>query len=293
MINLIKNNILLKLFFLIILFFNFYGLHIAQAAQDVQTVQDVQVAQVKNKKILLQSKSENEKFQVDEIYSLFDSNHKRTGSVKIIAIKDTRAVARLIEGHAEVGQRAILSLSKESNSSFKFGIGLKLMQNDVSVVQSFLGTKETVNLSGTNFGFNTFLGYLLTEKILTKIILGFEMHDLKVTALQTVCGGSTTNQCALKANYLTVGGRLNYEFESFWLGIGGDYKSGFGIETNAFYSDDVKSKANLNFEIGKNFHFNQKQYIPISIGYEYSLNTSTDVPKISQIYLNLSYGFDK
>lgn len=250
-----------------------------------------EIIQSKDQKILLSS--DTEKFEVGQTVFIFDLKNSQTGSAKILTVKKNRAIALLNEGTALVGWRAqqTENLKDVTVSNFSWGTGVRTYSNSISVQQSAGTTKELVDMVGTNFSIHTFLGYKIYPSFLTQGFIGYEIYDVKGTATQNVCAGATSTNCFIKSNYLTLGGRLIYEFGPIWVGGGGTFKYSTGGQSNAIFLDDTKSKGSADLEIGSQIKLNNKNSVPISIGYEYSLNISPDVPKINQIYLNISYAY--
>ncbi len=261
---------------------------------------------MKDRKVLLES--EIEKFQLGEVYFIYDQNNQKKGSVRLVNVRKKRAIGEYLgEGDAVVGNKAyvqkietamiqkpeISKVVSQKNEKFQSGLGFKYAINELSVLQKvFSGASETVKMTGSNLGVSGFLGYKITEAILLKAVLGYEIYDIKGQSLQNLCSGNSAQNCFVKTNYLTSGGQIIYEMGNLLsLGLGGVFKYAASSDSNAIFIDDLKMKGSINLEIGTKYEFDKKNFIPIFLGYEYSLNTSTDVPVNSQIYLNFGYGW--
>lgn len=251
-----------------------------------------QVFQVKNNKVLILL--ENEKISVNDEISLFDANNTLQGKIKIQQVRRQRAIGELTEGNALVGYNA-RNLEQQKYfqySKIKLSFGLKTAQNGLSVLQKSSVADEIVEMNGTNFGLIATGSYLLTDSILAKLLVGLEQYSISGTSKLNLCGNSTTANCFTKSNYIFSSARIEYVYRDFYLNTGATVKYGINNESNSIFSEDISIKGNLDLEIGKYFIINERSFIPTSIGYEHSLNTSSDVPQISQFNLFIGYGFN-
>lgn len=280
------------------------------------------IKQVKDKKVLIQL--DNFKVKVgDQVYGV-NSAKKKTSILQIVTVKGNKAIAQLIKGTSVVndtimmkssgpqtGKTAAAQPNAANSSNFKktsfirrdlkkISVNLKLSSDSISTKQqdnSSTPQTETVDMAGTNFGFNAQYDIPLTETYAVKAFGGLEMLKVaKTSTLANTCDGKTTKDCNVNINYLTFGGLIKASMplaaqSHLWGGLGFSFKQPISKKSTALTEDNISLANALVLAGGLDYHLNNKNFIPVSLEFQKSFNESDTVPAIKHIGINVGYGF--
>ncbi len=264
--------------------------------------------QIKNQKTLIDL--EGHDASVDEVYDVVGAAGK-SGQVKIVQVKNGKAIGQIISGSVAVGQKLRTNLNVQSvprtarkkdivirHDLMQFSILGKLMMNTITTKQAdnnALPRTETVTMNGTNIGVTAALDYPLSSQYTFRGQFGLEPVVVKGTAQYQSCNGRTSTDCNVSINYLAGAGYLRYDFiksqNTLWGAIGGTVKFPMSKSSTALVSGDINMANTLGLMFGYDYNFDNKTYIPATFEYHYSFNTSESVPAINQIALQLGYGW--
>lgn len=264
--------------------------------------------QIKNQKTLIDL--EGHDASVDEVYDVVGTAGK-SGQIKIIQVKNNKAIGQIIAGSVAVGQKLRTNSNVQSSPRtvskkdivirhdlMQFSILGKLMMNTITTKQAdnnALPRTETVTMNGTNIGITAALDYPLSPQYTFRGQLGLEPIAVKGTAQYLSCNGRTSTDCNVSINYLAGAGYLRYDFikseNVLWGAIGGTLKMPISKSSTALRTDDINMANTLGLMFGYDYNFDNKTYIPATFEYHYSFNTSESVPAINQIALQLGYGW--
>lgn len=186
----------------------------------------------------------------------------------------------------------------EKTSKNKMSLSLlpELTLRTTEIVQTKNSVNYPVSIAGMNFGIGGEFNYKFNEQISFSSLLAYEMQDQKGSASQLVCNGNTSSDCYMKSQQLKLSLLARYYIPSdsinLWVGLGYSFRYRLSIDSNTLYSSDINYGSSIPLSIGIEHELSdEKHFIPFSLTYEYSLNTSEEVPKISSITVNVGYGY--
>jgi len=267
------------------------------------------VTMVKNNKILLDFK--NEIVNVKDQFFILNAENKKVAIVQVAILKNEKAIAEVLKGTALYGQKTMprpMSKSSESlmaaESEFirfdllQIGFHFKYISNSIAAKQQDttipFPNQETVTMTGGNFGMAISADNALSDWLKTQSEINYEILDITGTAQFNSCDGKTSKNCTTKITYLGLQGLIRYDFialdSSFWVGLGGAVKFLISKNSTALNIQGLTHSDSMTFATGVDFHLNNKNYLPVSLEYQYSMNTSVEVPEIRQINLVVGYG---
>lgn len=264
--------------------------------------------QIKNQKTLINL--EGLDASVDEVYDVVGASGK-SGQVKIVQVKNNKAIAQILTGSVAVGQKLRTNSTVQSapknlrkkdivirHDMMQLSVLGKLMMNTITTKQAdnnALPRTETVTMNGTNIGITAALDYPLSSQYTFRSQFGFEPIAVKGTAQYDSCADKSSKNCNVNINYLAGAGYLRYDFmkseNTLWGAIGGTLKFPISKSSTALRTSDINMANSLGLMFGYDYIFDNKTYIPMTFEYHYSFNTSDTVPAINQIALQAGYGW--
>ena len=154
--------------------------------------------------------------------------------------------------------------------------------------------EEFVTMTGFNPGLFASLEYPWLNWLTLRGTLGYEMVSIGGTAQFQSCDNKSSTDCKATIHYLTgiAMGRFDITNGSnnFWTAIGGALKFPISKSSTALREEDISMANTIVLTFGLDYHMNNRNFIPISFEYHYSLNQSDTVPEISQFGLQAGYG---
>ena len=264
--------------------------------------------QIKNQKTLINL--EGHDASLGEIYDVVGSSGK-SGQVKIMQVKNGKAIAQVLNGSVAVGQKLRTNSNVQAAAKpgrkkdivmrhdlMKISVLGKLMMNTFTTKQAdnnAIPRTETVTMNGTNFGATGALDYPFSTQYTFRAQVGVESIAVAGTSQYLSCNGKTSTNCNVNINYLVGGGFLRYDFMKsdnvLWGAIGGTLKMPISKSSTALRTEDINMANTLAFMLGYDYNFDNKTFIPLTFEYHYSFNTSETVPAINQIALQAGYGW--
>lgn len=268
------------------------------------------VQQIKNDKVLIVL----EGLQVTTGQTVVSQNGdgKNTALIDITTIKDDKAVGKITKGTPQIGQQIVVSkINKSSSSSVssqssnqkikirhddqKMLMQVRYLMNSiVAQEQDTLLVQENATMTGNNFGLNFGVDYPMTDSLSLRGLAGYEMYKVSGTIGINGCDTKNSTQCNVEVNYLTLQGivRLSTQVSrfQFWAGLGLNLKQPLTKKTTALNSDNIQMAQAVTAALGTDWYLNSKWFIPVTAEYNYSLNTSTTVPTISEIVIAFGLG---
>ncbi len=168
--------------------------------------------------------------------------------------------------------------------------------NEIITQQAYgAGLSESVSMRGANFGVTLGLERDFFNDYALAVNLGYQTLKATGTAVNNVCGGTTTKQCQFNVNYVTASGlaKINYKYTDvvFWFALGAVIKSPISKASNSINEKDLVYAQSALIDVGLDYKVSKEFFIPVSLEYEYSLNTSSTVPTISQYGLQVGIGY--
>lgn len=294
--------------FLKLIIFSFFVLPLCLQAGTVK--------QVKNNKVLIQL--DNTKVNVgDKVFGL-NSAKKKTSIIQISTIKNGKALGQVLKGTVKINDTILPQTTGKTTAtnqvsnpadtiskkpSFirkdlkKVSLHIKLSSDSITTKQQDINdVEETVEMAGTNFGFNGHYDIPLTDTYAFKAFAGIDMLKVaKSSTLATTCDGKTSNNCNVDINYLTFGGLIKASMplsqSHLWGGIGAGFKQPLTKKSTALTEENIGLGNALIIAFGLDYHLSNKSFIPVSFEYQKSFNESDTVPSIKHMGLNIGYGF--
>ena len=238
--------------------------------------------QIKNQKTLISL--EGLDASVGEVYDVVGSSGK-SGQIKIIQVKNNKAIAQVLNGSVAVGQKLRTNSSVQAASKsmgkkdivirhdlMKISVLGKLMMNTFVTKQADTNNgfprTETVTMNGTNFGATGALDYPLSTQYTFRGQVGIEAIAIKGTAQYLSCAGKSSTDCNVNINYLVGGGFLRYDFVKsenvVWGAIGGTLKMPISKSSTALKNEDINMANTLGLMFGYDYNFDNKTFIPMT-----------------------------
>ncbi len=268
------------------------------------------VKQVKGKSVLLQLDGEQLKVG-DQLFGV-NSESKKTSIIQITKIQKDKALGRILKGKPTVNDTTELRTAGAAASTgsksaaqpparfirqdmIKVGLNFKMTSDTiVSEQEDSFFIKEEVSMSGTNMGVVATLDYPLYPWLTLRGYGGYEMYKVTGTALRLSCATKSSTDCNVDINYLSLGGvlRFNYMLSSFqlWAGLGASIRHPISKKSTALKEENIALANSALVAFGADYHLSNKYFIPASVEYHYSFNTSESVPKIDQLALLIGFG---
>lgn len=266
---------------------------------------------MKNKKLIINLEGDEVAVD-DEFYLLTSDTYKKVAIIRISQIKNNKALADVVSGTAKMGltlQAKSSSSKKDSSGSFtensknkeykkssglnessgstnnlssnylrllkdSYGFMGSYLSNSMSaVVSDALKAKDTVTMTGSNFGFGGYYDYLATNDIILEGAAFLEQFNTTGTSLITGCNKKTSKDCDININYLSLYGSLKYYLTQnkyrVWFGAGGGFLLAVSKSATIFSDADISSNEVATLSVGTDIQVSRKNYVPIALEYHY------------------------
>ncbi|MBO9666422.1 MAG: outer membrane beta-barrel protein [Bdellovibrio sp.] len=237
----------------------------------------------------------------DEFFLI--SNNKKVAILKIKQVKEGRAVGEVLKGKAQAGYslrakgnstggtsasvaRETESKATEKNEEYaptrdmsysrtlrpSYGVlGEYLMDNMTVVVKDALTTEKPA-LKGTGFGVGGFYEYIMNRDMSLRILGALEQFNVSGTTVQAT-GCNKSRNCDAKITYLSAYGLAKYYLTQnkyrAWGGIGGGFLIAVAKSSTALSASDISTNQVLTVAMGLDWQLSRKNYVPVSIEYNY------------------------
>ena len=243
-----------------------------------------------------------EEAQTGDIFRIYDGE-KFVTQVKVSMVRDNKFVARYMNGTAVQSIKSFpnLTFKKLENTAFtsskiRLSFNLVTAMNQITVTQTnpLTSTKESVAMAGSDFGFELSGDYKLNSKWGLFASLGYESFKVAGQASAPVCSGSATRDCYVDLKYMTGAAGLKYymdkSYGTYWLGVGAKLKSPISKASNSINEVDLTYAHGVLLQGGLDYKTKSSFYIPASLYYNYSLNTSDTVTQIQNMGFTIGIG---
>lgn len=271
------------------------------------------VTSVKEKQLLIDLDGD-EVVLDEEFFVLNPATNKKTAIIRIIKIKKNKALAVITAGSAQPGFTLMAKVtSKEnkdsethhetsekttnknssSNSNYlhnlkpSYGITGKYIYNSMA---AFVENKsvtpkltDTVEMTGSSFGFGGFYQYVATPDIALLTSSYLEQFNYSGTSKIPGCSSGTSTDCHVDITYLSFYGLGQYYFTKnkfrYWIGLGGGFLMAISKSATAIKESSISSNQVGILALGADIQLNRKNYIPVSLEYIYFPGSSTVTAK--------------
>lgn len=274
------------------------------------------ITQVKNGKALIAL--DNTAAEIGNEFFAINSSNKKVAILEITAVKNGKAIGKIIKGTTQTGDTITLksktSATTSKSSSFtetvparsakkvrfdqiKWGVTYKHLMDSITAKEtdsSIPPLAEDVSMKGSSMGINAFMDYPMTSNFSVRGYAGYEILKVNGTAQYLSCDGTSSQNCNVNINYLSLGAIARYTFNLTsmqpWVGLGLQIKQPFSKSSTALDENNIQMAQSALVAGGLDYYLNAKYFIPLSFEYYYSLNTSPTVPTISQMALQIGLG---
>ena len=286
------------------------------------------VATSKNQKVLINLEGDEVAVN-DEFFLINPVNNKKSAIIRVIQVKNGKAIATILKGSADVGytlqakassggavpearptedHTASREQAPEKNArdtgylhtlKTSYGLMAEYLQNSMSVtVKNTTVTPaltDTVALKGSSFGVGGFYDYIATPDIAIQLGTFFEQVKANGTASIPGCAGATTTACDVNINYLSFYGTgkyyLTHSKYRIWGGIGGGFLLALSKSSTALNESNISTNQILTLSLGTDIQTSRKNYIPVVLEYNYF--PSSDTVKAATIVLKAGWAWNQ
>jgi hypothetical protein len=245
---------------------------------------------------------------VGQAFYTIDSAGKKRALVKVIAIKENRAVAKILRGKSAEGHRLLeadipdtkVSQSETTGDSAavvsdarlsRFGVLGGWMMNKMDAKFSVSGTEHTTNMTGNGVSVLGFYDYAMGKLADIRISAGLEQFQVSENRGTPDCSQGTTSQCNALINYLSSYALYKYTISGgsrkIWLGAGGGLLLALSKSSTVLKSSQISTNTVMTAATGIEFAMKQGQYLPVVI--EYSMFPTA--PSVNANYIAIRVGW--
>jgi outer membrane protein W len=246
----------------------------------------------------------------DEFFLINPESQKKAAIIRVRQVKNGKAVADIVKGHAKVGfglqakgssrmsaeppppeaedstATAAAVPSYDAGSSRDTGylrviknswgvlgaITMNTMNANISNTDVFGAvTKTSASMKGNGFGAGGFYDYAFTPDMVGHASAMLEQFTSSGSADTAACKGSTN--CEVNITYLSLYALGKYYFTKdkfrMWGGGGMGYLSALSKSSTALNESKISANQVLTLAFGGDYQMSRKNYIPISIEYNY------------------------
>ena len=251
------------------------------------------VLKIKNSKILIDS--EGVELKPNQYFLLINKDNKKTAIVKILAIKDGKAVAETIKGDPEGNERLVIvakkaaatETNKEQNAEkesrrdeiYATKRNEGLVNRAALLVGSFSNTlkvtvndnvsEETLEATGKSIGLAGAYEYKVSSWFSFYGLATYEQFKSEGSSTILGCNGQTSTACNTAITFLGAGGflrvNLDYSPAIYWLGFGIFYKSPLSKNSTALTETNIKASHSTSIALGFDYSFGGNYFIPVII----------------------------
>lgn len=244
----------------------------------------------------------------DEFFLINPDSQKKAAIIRVRQVKGGRAIAEIVRGSAKPGytlqakgpskmsaevtnpeaddNTTATTPRYESSSSRDTGY-LRVIKNSWGVLGGFnmntmnanisntdifgVTTKTPASMKGNGFGAGGFYDYAFTSEMVGHVSAMLEQFSTTGTAATAACKSSTT--CDVNITYLSLYGVGKYYFTKdkfrMWGGGGMGYLLALSKSSTALNESKISANQVLTLAIGGDYQMSRKNYIPISLEYNY------------------------
>ncbi len=281
-----------------VLFFIAFILSIDGTAATVQSI--------KNEKMLIALSGQH--VQVDEKFFLLDANGKKKALIRIRQVKDDRAIAEVLKGHAESGYKLSVDPIKSpaeaapssnitytrvnSQAGNTWGVLGSLLQSSMlaDFIPAGASARTSVTMKGMTIGVLGFYDYSFSPEIQLRALAGLEPFKVSGTSGASDCDGSS--DCNVDITYLSTYGGVKYIFYNhaykIWAGASYGFLLAMSKSSSVLKTADISSNQLWVFSAGLDYPLKKGTFIPASI--DYGLFPSTSTVKANTLFLRAGWG---
>lgn len=282
------------------------------------------VTQVKGKKALLEL-SRAEDAQVGEEFFAVEISGKRRALLRIVQIKNGRALADIVKGKAQVGHEIVRKgarpISQEvppeeaeepgsspvadayergqprsRDTGAGWGLIGEMLQMDLKVdFTAGTGSQQrnvSAALKGSSFGVSGFYDYPISPALQIRGLAGVEQLKAAGTISTADCEASTN--CTFNVSYLSLHGQAKYNFlrnstMKAWVNGGFGFLLALSKSSTVVDTSSISTDQIYSFGAGADIKMGRKTFLPVSI--EYGIFPPSETVKANILFLRVGYGW--
>ncbi|MBC7419503.1 MAG: hypothetical protein H7328_02130 [Bdellovibrio sp.] len=272
----------------------------------VTQAQAARVIQSKNNKVMIEL--DGAQVSIGQDLFLLNAQNKKVGLIKILQIKNDKAVASLTKGKSDGTETVQISTAPSAAVSpiqaatiptvkpsaqnvkpfyraetKKASIVLSMMSNSMTTKQADATMPtpnvEDVAMKGATFGITGALDWPIVNKFSLRGTAGYEPFKATGTAKFKSCDNLQSFDCTADITYLSGGGYIRYDFTKehilFWTALGATLKYPVSKNTTALKMEDIKLTMTYGGALGLDYFVNLKYFVPVSLEYQAFLKSDT------------------
>lgn len=285
------------------------------------------ITQAKGQKALIAL--EGDEVHVGDEFFLLNSAGKKVAIIRIKQVTSSKALADILKGKADVGftlqakassTETTTTRSSHENASAKsnheslntgrdieylrtlkdsYGLVGEYLMNTMSVSVKNTATvpalTDVAALKDTSFGLGGFYDYVVTPDIAIQVAALIEQIKVTGTANIPGCAGGTSTNCDVNITYGSFYGLGKYYLTEnryrIWAGIGGGFLLALSKSSTALNESQISTNQILTLAIGSDIQMSRKNYIPVTLQYNYF--PPTDTVKATSIVLKAGWAWNQ
>ncbi|MDG0817450.1 hypothetical protein [Bdellovibrio svalbardensis] len=154
---------------------------------------------------------------------------------------------------------------------------------------------DTPVLKGTSFGVGGFYDYIATPDIAIQVAAFLEQIQASGTATIPGCSGGTSTDCNVNITYGSLYGMGKYYLTQnryrIWAGVGGGFLLALSKSATALNESQIATNQIVTFSVGTDIQMGRKNYIPVSLQYNYF--PPSDTVKASSIVIKAGWAWNQ
>lgn len=260
-----------------------------------------EITSVKGSKIFVESQAPLEVgTQLDVL-----SSDGRMGTVEIVKVKGSKALAKVVDGDAKVGSKLKIrkgdSIKAETTKRkeglgkrFRFGFlgGVAMPAQTIKLTHPTLGG-ETITPSGTSFNVGALFDLTLTRLLSARMIVSMDKFVTSTTSRLGLCNRGTSTSCTSDITFLLIEpwAKINLiKNPSFglFLGFGGQLMIPLSVATTTLNPDFVQTSFAMAPGIGADITLG-KIVLPLQLEYAFLPSTEDLKTNILRIRTGLMF----
>jgi hypothetical protein len=267
---------------------------------------------VKGRKVLIEL--QGSAAEINQEFFSVDASGKKKSLLKIVQVKNGKAVANILKGKPLAGQnlqprggsKSSAATSESSPSSEKgasssgpaprskiesWGILGSYGLNKMTATKTSNAINYVASMTGAGFGILGFYDYPMSENFVLRGMTGVEQFVVNGDVTAAVCNSSLA--CEVNIMYLSFYGAAKYHLTTgkmrFWMAGGIGYLFAASKSSNILKTDGLSSYAIVP-SIGLDMTVGKTGFVPIAIDYAIYPDTGT-VTGTSTTSIRIGWGF--
>lgn len=258
------------------------------------------VKRVKGTSVLVDLESDSA--QEGDTYFLINEEGKKKAIVKIVKVKETQAIAKVVKGTPAEGMTLLYRPGKQDshsstgaersthNSRLNFGgyAGFSMANMTVKVTNNTT-TAPNQNLTGPSFSGHVFFDYALFEKLGFRGSLGVQQFN---ATGDKVCGNTANQNCDANIVYANMNGMFRFIMSTGdfrpWLGGGFGFLFPLSKSSTALTPASITNTSIGFGGAGFDWFISPTDFIPVSV--EYGILPSSSDVSANLISIRIGYG---